>query len=124
MDERTYHPLQNTPRTIDEPTAVAAATTPGAVAKNVWRSRLLDYIQLTKPEITFLVTISALAGFVLGSPGAIDGWTLCWALIGIPLASAGGAVLNHHRERFLDARMRRTASRPPGHRSTSSILPP
>lgn len=112
MDKPTYHPLHNIPGTTDEPSAVATTAIPGVVAKTAWRSRLRDYIQLTKPEITFLVTISALAGFVLGSPGGIDGWTLCWALIGIPLVSAGGAVLNHHQERFLDARMRRTASRP------------
>ncbi len=112
MDERTCHPLPSIPRTLDEPTAVAATATPGTADETAWRSRLLDYIQLTKPEITFLVTISALAGFVLGSPDDMDVWTLCWALIGIPLVSAGGAVLNHLQERFQDALMRRTASRP------------
>ena len=62
-----------------------------------------DYLSLAKPEITFLVTLSALAGFVLGSPGDIDGWTLIWALVGIPLVSSGGAALNHLAERGHDA---------------------
>jgi len=73
---------------------------------------LKDWISLTKPEITFLVTISALAGFVLASPDAVEGWTLLWALIGIPMASAGGCALNHFLERDLDGDMKRTANRP------------
>ncbi len=71
-----------------------------------------DYVQLIKPEITFLVVISALAGFVLASTDGISGWTLFWALIGISLTSAGGSALNHYLERDLDAQMKRTAARP------------
>ncbi len=77
-----------------------------------WKQLLLDYLTLSKPEITFLVTISALAGFLLGSPNGVDGWTLCWALIGIPLVSGGGGALNHYLERTHDRSMRRTSSRP------------
>ncbi len=73
---------------------------------------LRDYLVLTKPEITFLVTISALAGFVLGSPGGIDAWRLVVTLVGVALSSAGGCVLNHYLERDLDAEMRRTMDRP------------
>ena len=47
-----------------------------------------DWLMLTKPEITFLVTISALAGFVLGSTGPIDGWLLFWWLCFEPLSRA------------------------------------
>ncbi|GMQ80671.1 MAG: heme o synthase [Rhodothermia bacterium] len=78
----------------------------------VWKQRLVDYVSLAKPEITFLVTISALAGFVLGSANGLDGWTLGWALIGISLVSAGGGALNHYLERTHDRVMRRTSSRP------------
>ena len=73
-----------------------------------WR----DWLTLTKPEITFLVTISSLAGFILASSGSVDGWTLLWAMIGIPLTSAGGCVLNQVMEHGLDAGMKRTATRP------------
>jgi len=76
------------------------------------KSLLRDYISLTKPEITFLVTLSALAGFVLASAGDIDGWTLFWTLVGIPLVSAGGAALNHLSEIEFDAVMKRTSARP------------
>jgi len=71
-----------------------------------------DWIMLTKPEITFLVTISSLAGFLMGSGGTIDGWTLLWAMIGIPMTAAGGCALNHYLERHLDGLMKRTARRP------------
>jgi protoheme IX farnesyltransferase len=76
------------------------------------KSILSDYFALTKPEITFLVTLSALAGFILASRGDIDVWTLFWTLLGIPLVSAGGATLNHLSEIEFDATMKRTASRP------------
>lgn len=75
-------------------------------------TRWKDYLTLTKPEITFLVTISALAGFLLGSTGGVDGWRLVWLLVGTALTSAGGGVLNHCLEHRHDAQMHRTANRP------------
>jgi protoheme IX farnesyltransferase len=71
-----------------------------------------DLWAMTKPEITFLVVLSTVAGFALGSPAGVDGWTLVWAVVGTALASAGGAVLNHWMERTHDAGMKRTADRP------------
>jgi protoheme IX farnesyltransferase len=76
------------------------------------RPLLLDLWDLTKPEISFLVTISALAGFLLGSPTDIDGAVLCMTLLGTALTAGGVGVLNHYLERHLDAQMRRTADRP------------
>ena len=76
------------------------------------RPLLLDYWDLTKPEISFLVTLSALAGFMLGSPEEISGWVLFNTLVGTALSSGGGGALNHYLERHLDAEMRRTAQRP------------
>ncbi|GIV59005.1 MAG: protoheme IX farnesyltransferase [Rhodothermaceae bacterium] len=74
----------------------------------LWR----DYLALTKPEITFLVAVSALAGFFLGSPETLDGWRLLATLAGVSLTAGGSGALNHYLERDLDARMRRTARRP------------
>lgn len=84
------------------------STSPVLPAIATWR----DWLTLTKPEITFLVTISALAGFVLASPDGINGWTLLWAMIGIPLTSAGGCAMNQVMEHEFDAGMKRTATRP------------
>jgi len=69
-------------------------------------------LELTKPEISFLVTISALAGFLVGSPGALDVWTLVWTLVGVALCAGGAGMLNHVKERALDAQMKRTRDRP------------
>lgn len=82
------------------------------LSATIQKATFRDWLMLTKPEITFLVTISALAGFVLASPDGIDGWTLLWAMIGIPLTSAGGCAMNHWLERDLDGEMKRTAARP------------
>lgn len=76
------------------------------------RSRVTDYWDLIKPEITFLVGIASLAGFFLASGGAVNAGLLISTLIGVTLASAGGGVLNHLIERDLDAKMKRTATRP------------
>ena len=76
------------------------------------RPAISDYWELTKPEISLLVTISALAGFLLGSPDTIDGWLLGLALAGTTLCAGAGGVLNHYMERKYDALMRRTAKRP------------
>ena len=76
------------------------------------RSVALDYWDLAKPEISFLVTIAALAGFLLGSPAGLDGMLLGWTLAGTALSAAGSGVLNHYLERHHDALMRRTAKRP------------
>jgi heme o synthase len=70
------------------------------------------YVVLTKPDVTFLVVITTLAGFYLGTSGAID-WTLLFNTLCATLLVAGGtAALNQYFERELDAVMRRTAARP------------
>lgn len=79
-----------------------------AAAPAAWR----DYLELTKPEITFLVTISALAGFLLGSPEALDLSRLLALLVGVGLTAGGSGVLNHYLERERDAQMKRTQRRP------------
>jgi protoheme IX farnesyltransferase len=76
------------------------------------RTRISDYWDLAKPEITFLVGISSLAGFFLASGSSVDSGLLMSTLVGVILTSAGGGVLNHVIERELDAKMRRTANRP------------
>lgn len=73
---------------------------------------LRAYLELTKPEISSVVTMSAFAGFLVGSPAGIDGWTLLWTMIGVALCAGGVGVLNHLFERPYDAQMKRTAARP------------
>ncbi len=75
-------------------------------------SRPWIYFELTKPDVTFLVVISTLAGFYLGARGPFDFALLVHCLVGTTLTAAGTSALNHYVERASDAMMRRTAQRP------------
>src|SRR5215472_3511964 len=70
------------------------------------------YVVLTKPDVTFLVAITTVAGFYLGSPGALDWIRLLHTVAGTLLVASGTAALNQYVEREMDALMRRTAARP------------
>jgi len=96
------------------PTSPAESSAPTAVADASPQSArtVRDLWELVKPEISFLVTVSALAGFLIGSPDVLDPGVLIATLIGV-FASAGGAgVFNHVIEQPLDAQMKRTMQRP------------
>ena len=56
--------------------------------------------------------LSAVAGYLLGSPADVDVSLLLITVVGIGLTSAGAGALNHYLERDRDGSMRRTASRP------------
>ena len=76
---------------------------------------LFDYWELTKPEINFLIAITAAAGFWLGSPAARPHflWSqFLHTLLGTILVASGAATLNQLIELRYDAQMRRTARRP------------
>ncbi len=75
-------------------------------------SALGDYWTLTKPEVNFLVVVSTLVGFYLGSHGRLDWLLLVHTLLGTLLVASGTATLNQFMEREADSRMRRTAMRP------------
>src|ERR1700730_5638358 len=70
------------------------------------------YVVLTKPDVTFLVVITTVAGFYLGATGPMDWARLAHTLFGTLLVAGGTAALNQYVERDMDAVMRRTASRP------------
>jgi protoheme IX farnesyltransferase len=75
-------------------------------------SRPTAYLALTKPDVTFLVVITTLAGYYMGSTGPIDYLRFAGTIFGTTLMAMGTASLNHFLERNSDSRMRRTASRP------------
>src|ERR1700740_3001607 len=70
------------------------------------------YVVLTKPDVTFLVVITTVAGFYLASPSHLNWTLLAHTLFGTVLVGAGTAALNQYFEREMDAMMRRTAARP------------
>lgn len=75
-------------------------------------AKLSAYAELTKPRITFLVVLTAAAGFCMGSAAGIDYVRLLNMAIGIALLSSGISALNQYLERNLDGLMRRTQDRP------------
>ena len=82
------------------------------VSLSTIKSRLRDYLTLTKPEVNLLILMTTSAGFYLGSSGPMRIAGLVNTLIGTLLVASGTATLNQWMERNWDGQMRRTASRP------------
>jgi heme o synthase len=78
-------------------------------------SLLRDYAQLTKARVTTLIVLTAWCGYFFGAHRmGVPAWSfgLIQALLGIAMVSSGTAALNEVLESKVDAKMRRTASRP------------
>ena len=80
------------------------------IAAPSWRG--LDYLELAKPRLNLLVVATTAAGFYLASSVPLDTLRLALALLGTGLVAAGASALNQWQERDIDARMRRTRTRP------------
>ncbi|MEE9225341.1 MAG: heme o synthase [Bacteroidota bacterium] len=76
------------------------------------RFRILEYLELMKPELTGLSVLTTLCGFYLASNGSFDFWLFGLTAIGTTLVGGGAGALNQYIERQHDARMRRTERRP------------
>lgn len=74
--------------------------------------RVLDYVALTKPDLTFLSVVTAVGGGMLASGGIISYPVLLHTLMGTVLAGAGAGALNQYIECSHDSLMRRTVHRP------------
>ena len=71
-----------------------------------------DYLELTKPRLTLLVLATAFLGFYMASPRPFETTLVLHAIVGSALIGAGINTLNQYLEHFIDAKMRRTESRP------------
>ncbi len=76
------------------------------------RSRIMDYAELTKPELTFLSVLTTLCGLYLGARGGFDVMLFFHAAMGTMLVGGGAGALNQYLERAYDAAMKRTERRP------------
>jgi hypothetical protein len=78
------------------------------------RSRVADYLTLTKPELTFLSILTAVAGAYLGGEHnlPVASILLVHVFIGTLLVGSGAGTLNQYIERNYDALMKRTENRP------------
>ncbi|MBI4057465.1 MAG: protoheme IX farnesyltransferase, partial [Elusimicrobia bacterium] len=77
------------------------------------KSKIKNYIALTKPGITLAVVVTTLAGFLLGTRGSPTNWILLLhTLLGTGFVAAGAGTLNMLLEADLDTLMNRTRHRP------------
>jgi len=72
-----------------------------------------DYLELTKPNVTWLILMSTGVGFYVGAVHPFSSLVLLVnVLIGTALVASGTAALNQWMERDVDGKMRRTQNRP------------
>ncbi|CAN5428535.1 heme o synthase [soil metagenome] len=90
--------------TLDAPTAVLPV--------EAVRTRLADYLELTKPKIAVMALVTVAVGFLLGAAPHPSLQLLLHTLIGTALVAGGGSALNHWLERRADLKMNRTRNRP------------
>ena len=94
--------------TIPTRPVVAAAATADAVSRP-WQA----FLELTKPGLIGLVTVTAGLGYLLGVAGSAPNWiTFAATVFGTGLVGGGANGLNQWWEVAADARMRRTRGRP------------
>ncbi len=81
-----------------------------APAATATRHVLADYLELTKPKVQSLLLLTTVTTMeVAGSPSVSKIALTC---LGGYLAAGGAGAVNHYYDRDIDAKMKRTASRP------------
>ena len=68
-----------------------------------WQS----YLQLCKPKVVALIVFTAIAGMLLAVPGLPPIGLFIYSSLGIALAAASAAAINHYIDREADALMDR-----------------
>lgn len=82
-----------------------------ALAGTAPRAGFGDYLELTKPRLSFLSVLTAAVGYLAALPAWNTTRLLCM-LAGTAMAAGGVAALNQWLEADIDAQMRRTRDRP------------
>ena len=71
-----------------------------------------QYLELTKPRVVALIVFTAVIGMFLAVPGMVPLRPLIAGTIGIWLAAASAATINHLIDQRIDKLMARTSQRP------------
>jgi protoheme IX farnesyltransferase len=71
-----------------------------------------QYYRLTKPKVVYLIVFTAMVGMLLAADGTVPLDTFVFGLLGIGLAAASGAAINHVVDERIDRIMDRTRNRP------------
>lgn len=90
----------------------APASTTEAASTAGRRSRVGEYVELTKPRLTTMVITTAAVGFFVGSGSDVDLLAGALVTLGMLGVVGGGNALNEYWERDVDGRMKRTRNRP------------
>jgi protoheme IX farnesyltransferase len=78
------------------------------VSPTRWRS----FYELTKPRVVMLIVFTSIVGALLAQPGLPPWDAFLFGNLGIGLAAASAAVINHVLDERIDAQMSRTKRRP------------
>lgn len=83
-----------------------------------------NYLELCKPKVVALLVFTANVGMLLAVPGMPPVALFIYATLGIGLASASAAAINHFIDQKTDAQMARTQNRPlpKGELSSANVL--
>ena len=73
-----------------------------------WR----DYYELCKPNVVWLMILTAIVGMCMATTGAVPMSIVVAASVGIALCAASAATVNHLADQHIDAVMARTSGRP------------
>src|SRR5919106_4805360 len=73
-----------------------------------WRG----YVELCKPRVVALIVFTAIVGMLLATPTGVPLGLFIPATLGIGLAAASAAAINHVADHRIDALMSRTKGRP------------
>jgi protoheme IX farnesyltransferase len=79
-----------------------------ALTLNSWS----QFYSLTKPKVVYLIVFTAMVGMLLAAEGLPPLDILVFGLLGIGLAAASGAAINHVVDEHIDRIMERTRNRP------------
>ncbi|HWP94898.1 MAG TPA: heme o synthase [Gammaproteobacteria bacterium] len=75
-------------------------------------AKLGDYLEVTKPRVVALIVFTAVVGMLLAVPALPPFDKFAFGTLGIWLAAASAAAINHLLDRQADAAMSRTRDRP------------
>jgi len=78
------------------------------VERATWR----DYYELCKPNVVWLMVVTAIVGMCMATPSVVAVDTVVFASLGIALCAASAAAVNHLADQHIDAVMARTSGRP------------
>jgi len=99
---------------------MATQTGPTSATHVSWRT----YLAVCKLKVVAHIVFTAVIGMFLSVPGMPPLTTVFWGSLGIGLAAASAAALNHVLDRRADAEMKRTQNRPlvTGHIAPAQVV--